>query len=440
MTNNDHTGDIKKKRVYPVLWKGEYCKAEICAERLNTETHNKEYYVHYIGYDLRLDEWVGTDRIDWSQPDSNAKSVTASQINDAPSEKSDRKTREGRKMQASEVVTENPSLSSVARGHKNSQASAVQVRNIEAIVLGQYEISTWYYSPYPDEYGEVSRLYICEFCLKYMKTQETYANHLVRCEFKHPPGKQIYAHSKEKIFEIDGKVQKLYCQNLCLLAKLFLDHKTLFYDAEGFLFYVLTEQGEDGRDHIAAYFSKEKISYDNYNLACILTLPPYQRKGYGRLLIEFSYELSKLERKLGSPERPLSDLGLRSFQSFWAGQLLRVLRERTGEVSISELSHLTAMRVSDVVSTLRALGLLRYTLTGDHISAHIPSAAATTKSGRRHGYGHHTGDEEERRPVIVATRGQIEGCIQRYKIRVERLVHPELIEWRPPGVATISET
>lgn len=33
----------------------------------------------------------------------------------------------------------------------------------------------------------------------------------------------------------------------------------------------------------------------NYNVSCILTLPPYQRKGYGRLLIDFSeYMLSIL--------------------------------------------------------------------------------------------------------------------------------------------------
>ena len=27
---------------------------------------------------------------------------------------------------------------------------------------------------------------------------------------------------------------------------------------------------------------------EDYNVACILTLPPYQRRGYGKLLIEFS--------------------------------------------------------------------------------------------------------------------------------------------------------
>ena len=30
------------------------------------------------------------------------------------------------------------------------------------------------------------------------------------------------------------------------------------------------------------------MSYDDYNLACIVVLPPYQKKGYGMLLIEFS--------------------------------------------------------------------------------------------------------------------------------------------------------
>lgn len=51
------------------------------------------------------------------------------------------------------------------------------------------------------------------------------------------------------------------------------------------------------------YFSKEKFSADDYNLACILTLPPYQRKGFGKFIIAFSYELSRVERKCGTPER-----------------------------------------------------------------------------------------------------------------------------------------
>ena len=94
-----------------------------------------------------------------------------------------------------------------------------------------------------------------------------------------------------------------YAQNLCYLAKLFLDHKTLYYDVEPFLFYVFCEADGKGDCHVIGYFSKEKFSADDYNLACILTLPPYQRKGFGKFIIAFSYELSKVERKVGTPER-----------------------------------------------------------------------------------------------------------------------------------------
>jgi GNAT superfamily N-acetyltransferase len=40
------------------------------------------------------------------------------------------------------------------------------------------------------------------------------------------------------------------------------------------------------------------MSEEGYNLACILMLPCYQRKGYGKFLISFSYELSKIEGKV----------------------------------------------------------------------------------------------------------------------------------------------
>lgn len=60
------------------------------------------------------------------------------------------------------------------------------------------------------------------------------------------------------VYEVDGKTNTVYCQNLCLLSKLFLDHKTLYYDVDPFLFYVLCEV-DDGGAHVVGYFSKEKV-------------------------------------------------------------------------------------------------------------------------------------------------------------------------------------
>ena len=52
-------------------------------------------------------------------------------------------------------------------------------------------------------------------------------------------------------FEVDGRKNKEYAQNLCLLAKLFLDHKTLYYDTDPFLFYIMTENDSKGEDYAA---------------------------------------------------------------------------------------------------------------------------------------------------------------------------------------------
>ena len=252
--------------------------------------------------------------------------------------------------------------------------------------------------------------------------------HLKKCRLQHPPGDEIYRHGPVSMFEIDGKKEKTYCQNLCYLAKMFLDHKTLYYDVDLFLFYVLCECDERGA-HIVGYFSKEKHSevrkkeekkkksfffyliarvereknshffsfspsffvlipfsrsnsnqkqqqqqtrQEGYNLACILTLPPYQRKGYGKFLISMSYELSKIEGKVGTPERPLSDLGAVSYRGYWTRALLKVLSEATATVSIKDLSDLTAIKTDDVISTLQHLSLIQYQ-KGQHVVCAAPS-------------------------------------------------------------------
>jgi GNAT superfamily N-acetyltransferase len=109
-----------------------------------------------------------------------------------------------------------------------------------------------------------------------------------------------------------------------LLAKLFLDHKTLYFDVSPFLFYVLTEDNKYG-SHIVGYFSKEKTMSNDYNLACIMVLPPYQRRGYGKFLISLSYYLSTKENRVCTPERPLSDMGKVSYKSYWTDTLLEAL-------------------------------------------------------------------------------------------------------------------
>lgn len=249
---------------------------------------------------------------------------------------------------------------------ENSLKGLPDAKTTKYLEMGKNEMEVWYQSPYPEEFTTLPKIYLCEFCLKYMKSASVLRRHAAKCVWKHPPGDEIYRKDKLSVFEICGKRHKQYCQNLCLLAKFFLDHKTLYFDVEPFLFYVMTTADSEGC-HIVGYFSKEKNSFLNYNVSCILTLPPYQRQGFGRLLIDFSYLLSRVEGKIGSPEKPLSDLGLITYRAYWKDVLLEYIcnfPER--ETSIKSFSEEMGINSCDIVSTLQYLGMIKY-WKGQHV-------------------------------------------------------------------------
>merc|ERR1712029_109127 len=248
----------------------------------------------------------------------------------------------------------------IAVPHLSSSSPGSSARSPLAIQFGKHEINTWYSSPYPQEYARLPKLYLCEFCLKYMKSKPILKRHCAKCNWRHPPGTEIYRKNDLSVFEVDGNANKIYCQNLCLLVKLFLDHKTLYYDVEPFLFYVLTRNDEKG-SHLVGYFSKEKHCAQKYNVSCIMTMPNYQRKVYGRLLIDFSYLLSRAERQPGTPEKPLSDLGRVSYYSYWKSVVLEYINNHRNhrQLTIQAIQSETSMHPHDIALTFMLLGFIR---------------------------------------------------------------------------------
>ncbi|OXB53734.1 hypothetical protein ASZ78_001823, partial [Callipepla squamata] len=324
----------------------------------------------------RLDEWVDRNRLALSKTLKDAVQKNSEQFLGEVPEQPERKITRNQKRKHDEInhVQKIPIILAF---------QITKVKYVDKIHIGHFEIDAWYFSPFPEDYGKQPKLWICEYCLKYMKYERTYRMHLVRdvwdmlgdmhdgqCQWRQPPGREIYRKSNISVYEVDGKDHKIYCQNLCLLAKLFLDHKTLYFDVEPFVFYLLTEVDRQGA-HIVGYFSKEKESPDGNNVACILTLPPYQRRGYGKFLIAFSYELSKLESTVGSPEKPLSDLGKLSYRSYWSWVLLEILRDFRGTLSIKDLSQMTSITQTDIISTLQSLNMVKY-WKGQHVICVTP--------------------------------------------------------------------
>ncbi|KAK9760840.1 K(lysine) acetyltransferase [Basidiobolus ranarum] len=370
--------------IYLIKWKDTLREGKILEQRKLPGSEEFEYYVHFTEFDKRLDDWVTADKFD------STRTKTPEKENHEEEEKPEEE--------------EEVKITKQKKAQKYYTEDISHVRNIETIVFNDYIISTWYFSPYPEDYGSCKRLHICSYCLKYMKLSTSLDSHQASCIYRHPPGILIYQKEKIRIYEVDGKIHKLYCQNLCLVAKLFLDHKALYYDVEPFQFYILTEmqdkKNENGQhfERVIGYFSKEKKSVEGNNLACILVFPQYQRKGYGRLLIEFSYELSKIEKKVGAPERPLSDLGLVGYRSYWGAAILRILLNQEGLLNIQELSSSTCIRQTDIILTLKYLGLVKYW---------------------------------KEQMTLCITKKSLEECLKKSPLRLENTVDPSCIIWSP---------
>lgn len=109
-----------------------------------------------------------------------------------------------------------------------------KVKYVDKIQIGNFEIDAWYFSPFPEDYGKQPKLWICEYCLKYMKYEKTFRHHLVsaavlravqseiaershsfhsfvqsHCQWKQPPGKEIYRRSNISVYEVDGRDHKV---------------------------------------------------------------------------------------------------------------------------------------------------------------------------------------------------------------------------------------
>ena len=255
-----------------------------------------EYYVHYEQHDRRLDEWVTYDKFILSTLVRAADRAAEEPGN----EDSNAQRRLRRRTSSSHHSNANGESALVPAGGGNGSGSdgksgstgsdtggfsftggnwhaggsgdatfaalereheeTTKVKNIEKIVMGGWEVECWYFSPYPEEYANEETLYVCEYCLKYMRKVKTFRKHKAECPLRHPPGKEIYRELGLSVYEVDGKSSRVYCQNLCLLAKLFLDHKTLYYDVDPFFFYIVCHVDDDGA-HIVGYFSKEKVRF-----------------------------------------------------------------------------------------------------------------------------------------------------------------------------------
>ncbi|KAH9076141.1 hypothetical protein Ae201684P_012629 [Aphanomyces euteiches] len=393
--------------IIAAMWMGETERTCVVIDRTLANGKYK-YYVHWHDFNRRMDEWINEEEIIRRGTDEEIKMLQKKEHKEKEhkekekdhdknktaeenAEGADGRTRGQKRKTESDFAEpdEHDEHEGMDAASIREHEEVTKVKNVRFVEIGKFRMAAWYFSPFPKEYfpdGSIDCLYFCEFCMSFFRYKSELRHHQERVACpRYPPGNEIYRHEGISVFEVDGAISKPYCQNLCYFAKLFLDHKTLHYDVDPFLFYVMCEVDSRGF-HPVGYFSKEKYSELGYNLACILTFPCHQRKGYGNFIIQFSYELSKKEEKVGSPEKPLSDLGLVSYRSYWTKVLLSILKDpQYKELSIMDLTKMTSIKNEDIVSTLQHLNIIKYyngqyifVLSGDVIDEQL---SKVTKKG-----------------------------------------------------------
>ena len=83
-----------------------------------------------------------------------------------------------------------------------------------------------------------------------------------------------------------------------------------------------------------------------------------------------SYELSRREGRIGGPEKPLSEMGRKSYLRFWQARVAKeVLQVRSkSSLEVIELARRCTMQVDDTVAALKEMGVCEVRKKADGVS------------------------------------------------------------------------
>lgn len=263
--------------------------------------------------------------------------------------------------------------------------------NIRRVVFGNYEISPWYgngalfsdksskrhlgiesFTTAPSSHYWLDSLYVCEYCFKYTSVEVKCQLHRAACKYNKPKptiGELVYwdDDSPYIVRQVNGNQHLLFCQNLSLFGKLFLDDKSVFYNVNQFEYYVVYGHDQHDIDNDLGdtfkpmgFFSKEMVPWDeDVNLACICIFPPFQRRHLGSLLIELLYAIAQHQgHRHSGPEFPLSAFGKVSYLRFWSQRISRILMDESKQFTLNDIANLTGFRKDDIYLTLEYMGVL----------------------------------------------------------------------------------
>lgn len=161
------------------------------------------------------------------------------------------------------------------------------------------------------------------------------------------PYNAIYEEKGFKISKIESLKTK---QLLSLVARMFIENKTVYYEVDDYDFYIIYD------NEIFGYFSKFREGENSLN--CFLVFPCFQGQGWGTVLVDISAipearmkDDGEIEPNIDmkSPEKPYTKKAIRCFRSYWKYQVL-------GATSVNEIARRRNISVDDAIVGLELNG------------------------------------------------------------------------------------
>ncbi|XP_025903133.1 histone acetyltransferase KAT5, partial [Nothoprocta perdicaria] len=139
----------------------------------------KLFYVHYIDFNKRLDEWVTPERLDLNKiqlPKKEAKTPTK---NGLPGSRPGSPERDPDSQDSSDgLPAAAPRMTGSLVSDRSHDDIVTRMKNIASIELGRHRLKPWYFSPFPPQLAALPVLYVCEFCLKAARSLRCLQRHL----------------------------------------------------------------------------------------------------------------------------------------------------------------------------------------------------------------------------------------------------------------------
>ncbi|KAI5179471.1 histone acetyltransferase MYST2 [Pancytospora epiphaga] len=225
------------------------------------------------------------------------------------------------------------------------------VKKIAVVNYGEHQMEPPYSSPIPvvDQ-----TLNVCSRCITQHPTQHSLRLHMEKCrEVPYSPVYEEKGSGVKIVVVTDLKTKQL----ICLIGRLFIKSKTLFYDVSNYEVFLIC------RKEVMGYFSRPQNG--NYSLSCIAVWPCFGGGGLGSLLIDFSYASFgrvKIENKtigddsinmlsisldtseslekqgeVAGPEGPLSRAAIFCFRKYWKYKVIgaKTIRGISRDANIS---------------------------------------------------------------------------------------------------------